>query len=81
MESIEIFTQAAIKIKALIEDYNKKSPKIIIDFHKIKWEFSNEIMQDLTDIYKKLVNMINLMKNFAKDSDVKDNTEGTESEK
>lgn len=74
LDGIELFTQSAGKIKVLIEDYNQKAPKIIIDFHKIKWDFSQDINKDMVEIYKKLFNMVNLLRNFAKESDVEKET-------
>jgi len=81
LEGIEVFTIGAGKIKVLIEDYNQKIPKIIIDFHKIKWDFSSDINKDLTEIYKKLYNMVNLLRNYAKESDVQKESEETGEEK
>ncbi|HOJ64342.1 MAG TPA: hypothetical protein PLE45_07965 [Spirochaetota bacterium] len=75
IEGINILNLAANLIKALIEDFSLKNPKMIINFHKIKWDFPNSnIKADLLDIYKKILNMNVLLKNYIK-------TEESEKEK
>ncbi len=81
LEGVEIFTIAAGKIKTLIEDYNQKIPKIVIDFHKIKWDFSNDIGKDMAEIYKKLFNMVTLLRSYARENDAqKDQNDNEEKE-
>lgn len=66
VESIKILTYTANKLKLLIDDYNSKTPKIIIDFNKIKWSFSEDPGAELTRLYTKVVNFIALLKYFMK---------------
>ena len=70
LEGIDLFKQAGNDVKLLLEDYGSKSPSMLINFHKIKWEFSTDIKTELSEIYKKLFNIITLLKNFVKESDI-----------
>lgn len=77
-EGISLLNNAANLIKALIEDFSLKNPKMIINSHKIKWDFpNNNIKADFLDIYKKILNMNALLKNYIKsdlqERDKKDN--------
>lgn len=67
LEGINILNSSANLIKALIEDFSLKNPKMIINFHRIKWDFPNSnIKQDLLDIYKKLITMHTLLKSYIR---------------
>ncbi len=66
MESIKVLTQTANKLKELIDDYKSKNPKIIIDFNKIKWNFTEEPGDAFVTLYNKLVNFVALLRYFAK---------------
>ncbi|MCK4798155.1 MAG: hypothetical protein KAT05_12285, partial [Spirochaetes bacterium] len=65
-DSIKIFNIAASKLKALIDDYNLKTPEIIIDFHKMRWEFPSDVIVDLSELTKKLNSFVALLKYFTK---------------
>ncbi len=70
LEGINLFNLAANLIKALIEDFSLNNPKMIINFHRIKWDFPNSnIKADLLEIYKKLLNMNLLIKSYIKVTD------------
>jgi len=70
-EGINLFKEAGNSIKILLEDYNSKIPSMLINFHKIKWDFSTDIKTELSEIfYKKLFNIIVLLKSFVKETDV-----------
>ena len=56
-DGIKLFTFTSIKIKELIDDFNEKTPKIIIDFHKIPWDFPSKVNEELGEIYKKIQNL------------------------
>ncbi len=66
-ESVKLFNTALNKMKFLIEDKKLKLPKMIINFHKLEWEFPEKIEEGLNDIYNKLHNFIILIKYFIKD--------------
>ena len=66
-DSIKVINVSANKIKTLIDDYNSKTPKIIVDFHKLHWDFPQKAAVELTEIYKRLVNFVSLLKYFVKD--------------
>ena len=78
MEGINIFTVGANKIKRLIDDYNLKTSKCIINFHNIKWDFSGDLNKDLNEIYKRLVSIVNLLKNFVKEQETQKKVEEKE---
>ena len=66
-ESVNLLSDIIKKIKRLIDDKSSKLPKIIINFHKLEWDFPESIQESLIEIYKKLHNFINLLKYFIKD--------------
>lgn len=72
-EGISQFVKAGNLIKNLLEDNNLKNPKMIINIHKIKWEFSKDLKTDMLGIYKKLANMVVLLKNYSKPIEIKEN--------
>ena len=65
IECINMTVDLGKSIKLLIEDYNTKIPKLIINFHKIKWDFTGEFNADMITIYKKLSNMVALLKRYV----------------
>ncbi len=67
-ESIKLLTILLGKLKLLYDDYKQKAPKMIINFHKIKWDFgSSDFNEDFPAVLKKISNFIILIKNFAKE--------------
>lgn len=66
--SIKVFIQTANKLKVLTEDYNSKAPKIIINFHKINWDFPDDFPTEMTNLYKKIADFIALLKYFIKEN-------------
>lgn len=65
IDCINLTVEIGKDLKSLVEDFNNKSPKMIINFHKIKWEFSGDFNTDIVNIYKKLSNMVLLLKRFV----------------
>jgi hypothetical protein len=65
---INLFALTNKKIKELIDDYNSKSPSIIVDINKIRWDFQDEYAVEMSDILRKTNNFIALLKNFIKAS-------------
>jgi hypothetical protein len=74
-ESISFFMESSEKIKALIKDYDSKAPAMIINFHKIKWEFSGDVKSSLDEIGRKMHSIIVLLKNYIKDQPLRDSSE------
>ena len=66
-EGITLLNNSMKKIKKLYDDKNLKLPKIVINFHKLEWDFPEKIQESLIFIYKKLYNFINLLKYFVKE--------------
>ncbi len=66
-ESIKVLSIFLGKLKLLYDDYTLKVPKMIINFHKIKWDFGNDFNEDFSEVLKKISSFINLMKNYVKD--------------
>ena len=66
-DCIKVFNVTANRIKILIDDYNSKIPKIIVDFHKIHWDFPQKFTVEFTEIYKRLANFVSLLKYYVKD--------------
>lgn len=66
-ESIKLIGDIMKKIKKLIDDKGSKLPKIVINFHKLEWDFPESIHESLIYIYKKLYNFLNLLKYFIKE--------------
>lgn len=64
IESINLFVSIGNGLKALIEDYNLKTPVLIVNFHKIKWEYNEDFNSDMIALYKKLANMVVLLKKY-----------------
>ena len=64
-ESIKLIIDIGKNIKELVEDHNTKNPKLIINFHKLKWDFGASFPDDMITVYKKLANMITLLKRLS----------------
>jgi hypothetical protein len=69
IDAINVLKEGCTAIKILLDDYDSKSPSILINFHKIKWDFSADFKTEFTEIYRKMSNMISLLKTFAKEPD------------
>lgn len=54
-------------IKKLLTDYKSKAPKMIINFHRIKWDFASDFNQDMVQLYKKIANMVTLLRKYVKE--------------
>jgi hypothetical protein len=80
-ESIVFFINAAEKIKVLLDDFDSKAPSILINFHKIKWEFAGDVKTNLIEIYKKMHNMVILLRNYTKDKNSQTETQEEEVKK
>ena len=53
-------------MKTLIEDYNLTVPVLIVNFKKIKWTFNDDFNTDMVMVYKKVANMVNVLKRYTK---------------
>lgn len=67
-QGINLFLSASTKIRELIDDANSKSSSIIVDIDKIKWDFNGEIVEELSEILRKLNNFNSLLRTFVKES-------------
>lgn len=67
VESINLIIDIGKSIQILIEDHNNKNPKLIINFHKIKWDFVSSFNNDMVSMYKKMSNMVALLKRYVTD--------------
>jgi hypothetical protein len=67
-DAIRLFNHVNEKLKLLIDDYALKTPKILINFHQIKWDFSDDIPSELSNIYKKNQNFIMLLNFYIKEA-------------
>lgn len=65
-DGLKVLNHTANKIKLLIDDYKLKNPKIIIDFNKVKWNFTDDPGTELSRLYNKIANFIALLKYFIK---------------
>ena len=65
-ETIVLCVEIGKTLKTLIEDYNLAVPILIVNFKKIKWTFNDDFNTDMVMIYKKVANMVNVLKRYAK---------------
>ena len=66
-ETIVLCVEIGKTLKTLIEDYNLNVPILIVNFKKIKWTFGDDdFNSDMVAIYKKVANMVNVLKRYAK---------------
>ena len=65
-ETIVLCVEIGKALKALIEDYNLSVPILIVNFKKIKWTFNDDFNTDMVMIYKKVANMVNVLKRYLK---------------
>jgi len=65
-DGIRLFNQSAEKFKSIIDDYNSQTPKIIVNFHTLKWDYVNDFPEEFEMINNKLFNFINLLKYYTK---------------
>ncbi|MCH5149783.1 MAG: hypothetical protein J1G30_03865 [Spirochaetales bacterium] len=65
-ETIVLCVEIGKAMKSLIEDYNLAVPVLIVNFKKIKWTFDDDFNTDMVMIYKKVVNMVNVLKRYTK---------------
>jgi len=65
IDCIDLLIEIGKEMKSLVEDFNQKNPKQIINFHKLKWDFNNDFNTDMANIYKKLSSMVSLLKKYV----------------
>lgn len=64
-DGILLFIKSGNMIKSLLEDHGLKNPKMIINFHHIKWDYSKDFRTDMMEIYKKISNVVTLLRGYA----------------
>ncbi len=65
-ETIALCVEIGKAMKTLIEDYNLTVPVLIVNFKKIKWTFNDDFNTDMVMVYKKVANMVNVLKRYTK---------------
>ncbi len=68
VESVSIFSNLVNKLNILLDDYTQKPPRIVTNFHKIKWEFPEEFDVEFNTYLKKTASFLTVMKVYAKDA-------------
>lgn len=64
-DTIALCVEIGKAMKTLIEDYNLATPVLIVNFKKIKW-INEDFNTDMVMVYKKVVNMVNVLKRYIK---------------
>ncbi|MCG8572155.1 MAG: DUF5312 family protein [Spirochaetes bacterium] len=63
--SQSLILQLGKNVRELLEDNKQKNPQIIVNLHKLNWEFSASFEEDMVVIYKKMANMLTILKNYS----------------